>query len=120
MDNPQRKNEILDQSFSFAKEVILLCDKLYEGNKFILANQLLKSGTSVGANIREAQGAESRMDFIHKMKIAAKEAEETDYWLALLHEVYHHEMAKDLQHKLLGLRRLLSKIISSSKLNVKS
>ena len=115
MDVPQRKNEILDQSFSFAKEIILLCDTLYAGNKYILANQLLKSGTSVGANIREAQSAESRMDFVHKMKIAAKEAEETDYWLALLHEVYHQAKAKDLQLRLLDLRRMLSKIISSSK-----
>ena len=120
MDVHQRKNEILDQSFSFAKEIILFCDTLYAGNKYILANQLLKSGTSVGANIREAQSAESRMDFVHKMKIAAKEAEETDYWLALLHEVYHHAKAKDLQLRLLDLRRMLSKIISSSKQTKKS
>lgn len=115
MSVPQRKNEILDQSFSFAKEIIQLCDKLYAGNKYVLANQLLKSGTSVGANIREAQSAESRLDFIHKMKVAAKEAEETDYWLALLHEAYNLSQAKHLQQQLLALRRMLSKIISSSK-----
>ena len=115
MSLPRRKNEILDQSFSFAKEVVQFCDKLYLGNKYVLANQLLKSGTSVGANIREAQSAESRLDFIHKMKIAAKEAEETDYWLALLHEAYDLSQAKDLQNQLLSLRRMLSKIISSSK-----
>ena len=120
MSLPPRKNEILDQSFSFAKEVVHLCDKLYAGNKFVLANQLLKSGTSVGANIREAQCAESRLDFIHKMKIAAKEAEETDYWLALLHETYNLSKAEELQNQLLALRRMLSKIISSSKQITKS
>lgn len=108
-------NEILEQSFHFAKEIIGLCDQLYDNRKFVMANQLLKSGTSIGANIREAQSAESRLDFIHKMKIAAKEAEETDYWLALLYEVYALKMAKDLQEKLLSIRKLLSKIISSSK-----
>lgn len=108
-------NEILEQSFQFAKEVIGLCDQLHDKRKFLMANQLLKSGTSIGANIREAQSAESRLDFIHKMKIAAKEAEETDYWLALLFEVYALEVARDLQEKLLSIRKLLSRIISSSK-----
>ena len=120
MEPAKPNNVILEQSFSFAKEVIGLCDQLYENRKTIMANQLLKSGTSIGANIREAQGAESRLDFVHKMKIAAKEAEETDYWLALLYEVYKLPGAKDLQDKLLSIRKLLSKIISSSKRNSSS
>jgi four helix bundle protein len=115
MEPAKPSNIILEQSFIFAKEIIGLCDRLYENRKYILANQLLKSGTSIGANIREAQGAESRLDFVHKMKIAAKEAEETDYWLSLLHDVYELPAAKDLQKKLLSIRKLLSKIISSSK-----
>lgn len=117
MEPAKLSNVILELSFNFAKEIIGLCDQLYESRKHIMANQLLKSGTSIGANIREAQGAESKADFIHKMKVAAKEAEETDYWLALLHEVYALAVAKQLQEKLLSIRKLLSKIISSSKRN---
>lgn len=115
MEPAKASNVILELSFNFAKEIIVLCDQLYENRKHIMANQLLKSGTSIGANIREAQGAESKADFIHKMKVAAKEAEETDYWLALLHEAYALEAAKELQEKLLSIRKLLSRIISSSK-----
>ena len=76
-------NAILELSFEFAVAIITYCDELEKERKFIIANQLMRSGTSVGANIREAQSAESRSDFIHKMKIAAKEADETEYWLDL-------------------------------------
>ncbi len=117
MEFTKPSNVILDLSFSFAKEIIGFCDQLYDKGKFIMANQLLKSGTSIGANIREVQYAESRPDFIHKMKIAAKEAEETDYWLALLLEAYGFSMAREMQEKLLSIRKLLSKIISSSRQN---
>ena len=63
--------------------IIEYCEKLEVSKKFVISGQLLKSGTSIGANIHEAQNAESRADFIHKMKIAAKELEETKYWLRL-------------------------------------
>ena len=69
-------NEIVDVSFEFALLIIEYAELLESNRKFVIANQLLKSGTSIGANIREAQNAESKADFIHKMKIAAKEAEE--------------------------------------------
>lgn len=77
-------NLILDKSFVFALDIIEFADQLESKKKYAIANQLLKSGTSVGANIREAQSPESKADFIHKMKIAAKEAEETQYWLLLV------------------------------------
>lgn len=76
-------NPILKLSFEFSLMIIQYCEALEENKKYVIARQLLKSGTSIGANAIEAQNAESRADFIHKMKIAAKEAEETQYWLLL-------------------------------------
>ena len=70
-------NAILKLSFDFALMVISYCEILNDNKKFVLAKQLLRSGTSIGANAMESQNAESKADFIHKMKIAAKEAEES-------------------------------------------
>jgi len=79
----EKKNEILELSFEFAVDIIEFSELLEEHKKYVIARQLLKSGTSVGANIRESQNCESSADFVHKLKIAAKEAEETEYWLLL-------------------------------------
>lgn len=80
MDAAQiNKNLIVKLSFDFALLTIALAEELELKRKFVIANQILKSGTSIGANIWEAQNAESRADFIHKMKISAKECEETKY-----------------------------------------
>jgi four helix bundle protein len=68
-----KDNVIIKLTFQFALDIIIYCENLQESKKFIIANQLLKSGTSIGANIREAQNAESKADFIHKFKISAKE-----------------------------------------------
>jgi four helix bundle protein len=76
-------NVIVDLSFKFALNIISFVETLEQNKRFVIANQLLKSGTSIGANVREAQNAESKIDFIHKLKIAAKEADETEYWLLL-------------------------------------
>ena len=70
----ETKNEILDLSFEFALNIIDFVEELENKRKFVIANQLLKSGTSIGANIFEAQSAESKADFIHKLKISDKEA----------------------------------------------
>ncbi len=69
---------VVEKSFQFSLKVITYCDQLEELRKYVLARQLLKSGTSIGANIREAQIAESKAYFIHILKIAAKEANETE------------------------------------------
>jgi len=74
-----KDNVIIKLTFQFALDIIKYCEILQENKKFVIANQLLKSGTSIGANIREAQNAESKADFIHKFKISAKEIEETTY-----------------------------------------
>ena len=81
----------------------------------MIARQLLKSGTSIGANVREAQNAESKIDFIHKMKIAAKEADETEYWLLLCSKVEQYPDCKELLNHISSIIKVLSKIISSSK-----
>jgi|SRR5215203_3102902 len=78
------ENKILELSFDFAISVIDLYKKLVERKEFILSKQLLRSGTSIGANVEEAIAAQSRKDFVSKMSIASKEARETRYWLRLL------------------------------------
>jgi len=81
-----------------------------------MASQLFRSGTSIGANTREAQNAESPADFIHKFKIAAKEADETEFWLRLCDKSVHYpEVPTNLLPDLQVIVRILSKIISSSK-----
>ena len=77
---------IQEKSFAFAVRVVNLCRYLQSEHKeFILTKQLMRSGTSVGANVSEAQQAQSKADFVHKINIALKEAYETNYWLRLLH-----------------------------------
>ena len=80
----EKQNIILEKSFDFALDVIELYQKLTSYKEFVLSKQLLKSGTSIGANINESIAAQSKKDFIAKMYIAAKEARETKYWLLLL------------------------------------
>lgn len=89
----KQENVILDKSFLFAVKVIKLYRRLCDDKKeYIISKQLLRSATSIGANINEAQAAQSKSDFISKMCIASKEARETKYWLELL-------MATDLLDK---------------------
>jgi four helix bundle protein len=111
------QNAILKLSFDFSLMVIGYCEKLEAIRKFVIANQLLKSGTSIGANAVEAQNAESKADFIHKMKLAAKEAEETQYWLMFCEYSQNFPECKDLVTKLDEIQKVLSRILSTSKRN---
>jgi four helix bundle protein len=77
------QNPIVKMTFDFALKIIAYAELLENQRKWVMANQLMKSGTSIGANVREAQNAESKADFVHKFKISAKEADETEYWLLL-------------------------------------
>lgn len=80
-----KENVIKNKSFAFALRVVKLYKFLIdEKREFVLSKQLLRSGTAIGALVREAEHAESKADFIHKMAIAQKEANETDYWIELL------------------------------------
>lgn len=115
--NTKSKNVILDLSFTFAVEIIKYCELLEAKKKFIVANQLFRSATSVGALINESQSAESRSDFIHKLKIASKEAEETVYWLKLCNQAMDYPNTDSLLNKINQINKLLSKIISTAKKN---
>lgn len=96
-------------------KIIAYTEELEQTRRYVMANQLLKSGTGIGANVREAQNAESKDDFIHKMKLAAKEADETQYWLELCSQSKTYPGCKDLLLDLGSIIRVLSKIIGSSK-----
>lgn len=81
------KNVVRDKSFAFALRVVKLAQYLQqEKHEFVLSKQVLRSGTSIGALVREAEHAQSKADFINKMSIALKEANETEYWIELLHQ----------------------------------
>ena|SRR3989304_1616996 len=110
-----KKNIIVEKTLEFSLLIIDFAELLESNKKFVLARQILKSGTSIGANVREAQNAESKADFIHKIKIAAKEADETEYWLTLCQLSPHYPDCMGLQEKSIEIIKILSKIISSSK-----
>ena len=109
----EKKNEILDLTFNFALGIISYCELLEENKKYVIAKQPLKSGTSIGANVREVQNAESKEDFKHKLKITAKEAEETEYWLLLCKESKNYPYHPNLMNQLISIKKVFSKILSS-------
>jgi four helix bundle protein len=110
-----KENVIVDKTIEFSLSIITYCEALEQDRKYVIAIQLLKSATSIGANVFEAQNAESKADFIHKMKIAAKEASETLYWLTLCERSDSYRFDKKLKESLDEIIRILSKIISSAK-----
>jgi len=113
--NQEKENLIVNLTFQFALDIIGFTEKLEEKRKYNLANQLFRSGTSIGANVNEAQNAESKTDFIHKMKIAAKEAEETRYWLRLCKESKNYPDTDNLLNQIQSVLKVLNKIIGTSK-----
>jgi four helix bundle protein len=110
------KNLIIDLSFDFALEIVRYVEILEQNHKYVIARQLLKSGTSIGANVREAQNAESKPDFIHKLKIAAKEADETEYWLLICKKSPGYQNCDKILEDCQAIIKVLSKIIASAKL----
>ncbi len=116
----KKNNPLKDKSFEFALDVINLFAILQKEKKeFVMSKQLLRSGTAIGALYREAEYAESKADFIHKLSIVQKECNETLYWIELL---FHSDLINRLQHESLyykaeELMKLLTSIIKSSKLN---
>ena len=115
------KNDICDRTFAFAVRVVKLCRYLDEqpGVCRTLGKQLIRSGTSIGANIEEAQGGQSRADFLSKISIACKEARETLYWLKLLEaaEVVSDDRLKEIKTEANELVGILTAIIKSTKVN---
>jgi four helix bundle protein len=115
MQSEKKKNVILELTFEFSLMIIEYAELLEKNRKFQVSNQIIRSGTSIGANVREAQNAESKADFIHKMKIAAKEADETEYWLQLCKASVNYPFDDKLLEQLTNIIMILSKIIGTTK-----
>lgn len=109
------QNPLLKHTFGFSILIIEYCERLEAEKKFVISNQLLKSGASIGANSVEAQNAESKADFIHKLKIAAKEADEAQYWLMLCDYSKKYQDCKHLLNKLGEIQKILNKILGTAK-----
>jgi len=117
-----KENVLVDKSFEFALMVVSLYKSITGDRKeFVLSKQLLRSGTSIGANIREAQNAESKQDFIHKLAIAQKECDETAYWLELLHRSNYITVSEftALRTEADSLLRMLRSAILTTKQNLR-
>jgi len=112
-------NPLKTKSFQFALEVVAFTHVLNQGQHYVVAKQLLKSGTSIGANIHEAQSPESKNDFVHKLKIAVKEASETDFWLLLCKESQYLPDPGGLRLKLNEIQRMLIYSINTCKSNLR-
>jgi len=111
-------NIVKEKSFGFAVRIIKLYQYIKSGKKeFVLSKQLLRSGTSVGAMIREAEHSESRADFIHKMAIAQKEINESIYWLELLKETNYLDAKEfeSINKDAIELIKLITSIIKTTK-----
>jgi four helix bundle protein len=113
----EKKNIIKEKSFAFAIEIVTIYKILSEKREFVLSKQMLRSGTSIGANIREAEHAQSKADFIHKLSISLKEANETEYWLDLLFETNYltESEFQNIKIKIVEILKLLTSIINTSK-----
>lgn len=118
MSQKEYQNIIVEKSYAFAIRIVKLCQYLNKEKKeFVLSKQLLRSGTSIGANIEEAIGGISKKDFIAKMSIAYKEAREANYWIRLLKDTDYigEKLFKSLDNDNQELLKILYSIINSSK-----
>ena len=123
MKNNKRENLIVSKSLEFSLKIIELYKEMVKGHEYVISKQILRSGTSIGANVQEAQAAQSRKDFISKMSIASKEERETKYWISLLDK---SELIPDCHDHILSLYsdiddiiNILSKIVKTSSLQEK-
>lgn len=116
----EKKNPILDKSFRFSLKIIGLYKFLKENKEFVISKQLLRCGTSIGANVNESIAAQTKKDFITKMSIASKEARETKYWLRLLQESQF--VKNDFEEHLIDIEeiiKILTSIVKTSQSNLK-
>ena len=117
----KKENIIIDKTFKFSLDIISLYKKLQNEKEYILSKQLLRSATSIGANVEEASAAQSKKDFINKMSIASKEARETKYWLNLLDKSNLTQLnispfLTEIEH----IINILTKIIITAQTNLKN
>ncbi|WP_312173748.1 four helix bundle protein [Chryseobacterium sp.] len=111
-------NPLIEKTVQFSLDIIEFCELLDEKRKFVIAKQLLRSGTSIGANSFEAQNPRSKSDFINKMKIAAKELEETKYWLYLCKHSKTYPFNEKLELQVAEIGKIIYKILSTSLKNL--
>jgi len=109
------KNALLKLSFEFSLLILNYCDQLDEKRKYTISKQLVRSGTSIGANAMEAQNAESKPAFVHKIKIAAKEADETQYWITLCEFAQGYPETGDITQRLVELQKIMNAILGTAK-----
>jgi four helix bundle protein len=113
----QRSNVIKDKSFELAVKMVKLAIELQQKKEFVLSKQIIRSGSSVGAMVREAEHAESRADFIHKFGIAQKEINETHYWLELLQATNFItiDQFEPLSRDVIEIRKIITRILLTAK-----
>ena len=117
-----KSNIVKEKTYQFALLIIQLYKELSDKKEFVLSKQLLRSGTSVGANVEEATAAQSKKEFISKMSVASKEARETHYWLRLLKDsnVYSGICLTEAIDEVETLIKLLTSIVKTSQASINS
>ena len=118
--NSQRENIVMIKSYAFALRIVRLYKYLItEQKEYVLSKQVLRSGTAIGALVKEAEHAQSKADFLNKMNIALKEANETEYWLMLLKdsEYIDEKSFNSMQEESVELLKLLASIVKTTKEN---
>jgi len=117
----EKRNEIVERSKEFAVRIIKLARFLEKQKDFALANQIIRSGTSIGANVHEAQSSESKKDFVHKINIALKEARETEYWIDVLtgSEIVPKARLSEMKSELEEITKMLVSIVKTTHQNLK-
>lgn len=121
MESEKKKLLIKERTFNFSLEIIKLYKYLISKNEYILSKQILRAGTSIGANVEEAQAAQSKKDFISKMSISSKEARETYYWFRLLKKSdYLNEFEKSeiIEDEIISIINIITKIVKTSQNNL--
>ena len=110
-----KESIIQRRSFEFALEIIRICRTIQNQHEYVISKQLMRSGTSIGANVEEASAGQSRKDFLPKMCIASKEARETRYWIRLLREskLIELDLSKELQ-EIEEIIRILTSIVKTT------
>lgn len=114
----KKENLIVQLTFRFSLDAIAFSEKIYELKRYRMADQVFGSCTAIGANVREAQNARTKIEFVSKLKVAAQEADEAEYWLLLCKESPFYPDTSDLLVQLESILKVLNKIIASSNGNM--
>lgn len=118
MNAVKEDNLIVELTFKFSLDAIDFSELIYDKKRYRMANQIFGSCTAIGANVKEAQNARTKAEFISKLKIALQEADEADYWLLLCKESKFYPDSSDLLLQLESIRKVLNKNISSANNNL--